>query len=212
MRNNDAQLWSPDGVTIRYAGPDAKRDAMLVRHGQQAGALHMSHAEAAALDAYEARILGLPPALEANLIVSVAGRIDHPAFAVHYRLEPFDQSHAWARVARVGALIEVGERRYLANLAQYTALEAIHAMQNAGGDIARRLAAWEPLRTALQVTHRARVMVEGPLPRITIERLPKLPAGALSREGTALIHPAPQAAWAMLPRRRYILRLAPGML
>lgn len=206
MPSNAAQIWSGDGVVLRFNAAEGKLARLLQQLGAQQNELRLSHSQLAALDPYDTNILGLPPKLEATLIVAVAGRIDHPNFEVFYRLEPFSQSHAWASFSRTGALIEVGERRYIMNAEQYTAFEAIARIIAAGADVAARLAAWEPLATALLVPHRARVLVEGHLPRVHLQRQPQLPTNALVRHANQIVPPAADERWGMLPHRRYFLR------
>ena len=170
----------------------------------------MSHEEVAALNNYDARMLGLPDAMEAVLSVAIEGRIDMPQFAVRCRIEPFDHLQPWAVYKREGAFVAVGARVMRLNLQQFNVFKALDAMQAARGDVAARLRAWPALEKALHAGGSNHVLMQSDIPLLRVIHASQLPPQAMTRDGAQLkrAFSVPDAAWAMDAGRRYYLRSA----
>lgn len=178
-------------------------DASLAHSTQR-----LTHAEAAGLSDYEALLYGLPPFIDATVILYADGRIDMPDFRLSLMVEPFNHMHPWVVYRRTGAFLFVGERMVRLNSQQMHVFNAVDAIAAAGDDIAQRLRVWPSLMQALQMPGRHHVLVVGDLPYLRLSNVQAFPAGSLTRSGRALqrIETAPEAAWAMYPGRRYFLK------
>lgn len=170
----------------------------------------LTHAEAAALSDYEALLYGLPPFINATVILYADGRIDMPDFRLSLVVEPFNHMHPWVVYRRTGAFLFVGERLMRLNSQQMHVFDSVDAIAAAGEDIAQRLRVWPTLMQALQISGRHHVLVVGDLPHLRLSSVQQFPAGSLTRSGRALqrIETAPEASWAMHPGRRYFLKQA----
>jgi hypothetical protein len=185
------QDWEVQGVRLTSLEPRPQ-------------SLFFTHHEFAGMNDYDATMLGLPRHMEATMVLSAIGRIDHPGFRVDLRLESSTQMHAWAVYRRDAARLFVGEREMRLNAHQYALFNAWDAMQAAGGDVAARLRAWPALVKALHAPHHARIVVLGHIPHLHITETDSLPPNALTRIN-ARLQRAGHAAWAMLPHRRYFI-------
>jgi hypothetical protein len=212
--------WSDEGVEVALVENDKRltlRDwkdhapaaASVIAawpHNPQADSIRLSHPQLAAINDYEAVPLHLPRAMEAWMVVAMHGRIDSSSFAVNLTLEPQQYAHPWIIYERLGALLSVGLRQLRLNPQQLVLFEALDAMQEAGDDIAARLAAWPELTSALHSPRDARIRVTGGLPRVQLERVAKLPKQAMTRREGKLVKLAnTKAAWATAAHHRYYL-------
>ncbi len=169
---------------------------------------HLSHADVAALNNYDAQALGLPRHMAAMVVLAVEGRIDLPGFRITHSIEPFNHMQPWRVYRRVGALLWVGERVLRLNSIQLRALDAVAALEQAEDDIAARLRAWSALVAVLHVQGRHHLLVQDELPRLRITSVASFPAKAMTRveKQLHLASEVPEAKWAMESGRRYYLR------
>ncbi|MFM9889643.1 MAG: hypothetical protein ACKVOE_03220 [Rickettsiales bacterium] len=159
----------------------------------------------AALSNYDAAALQLPLFMDAVLVVRILGRIDLPDFRIEHTFEPLNHMHAWVSYRREGALLYVGERAMRLNPQQLEMLNALHAVTQAGENVATRLRAWPRFNAALNVVRHHHVVVAGSIPHLRIQMVEQLPPGTFTRHERLLqpVAARPKNEWSMAPGRRY---------
>lgn len=184
-----AITWKEDGATVETS------------HGER----FLTHAEIAALPGHEAHAYGLPPYMEALLVLRPEGRIDSPQFRLTHSIEPFHYLHPYAVYRRQGAVLWVGEHALRLNPIQLRVFDAMAALERAAGDIPLRLQAWQRLADILHIPGRHHITVEGDFPRLRIHHVSQLPPDAMTRTHGKLepITDTSTARWAMQHGRVY---------
>lgn len=177
-------------------------------HDGSATSIHLSHAQLAALNDYEAMPLNLPRLMEAWMVISTEGRIDSPDFKLILTLEQQQYAHPWRVYERLGARLLVGQRALRLNPHQLRLFEALDRFWAAGSDVAARLAAWPSVTEVLHHARDAHIRVESGLPRVQLEKVQKFPTHALVRHGKIWASPDAGDRWAASAHHRYFLKTA----
>ena len=110
--------------------------------------LHLPHATVPGLPHTLCLRLGLPDLAQVSLALRFEGRIDTPTGRL--RLDWTDENHRSIRPSRRGAILVVGSKQWRLSQLFYELCEAAHGFNaTEGHECEERIAAWAPVRSAL---------------------------------------------------------------